>query len=507
MLQFTQTRQHPYSKIFSLFQITATVLFLLGAAPLSFAVSSGEDKPGDTIPKVQIEIKDQKTRDSAKVKVEVKGSESPKKGKRAQKLEDAGTLAQELRERRESRKDRVYQAGRQIGGHLDRWSREAAKRLGNWFPAEAFSGITWLKLSVSLLLLLSAFAFERLVNLLIQGRIRQIPESERGKSWRGLVVEALAKPLSLFLWSYGVFIALSPLYVHFEDSDGTNVVYSMVSGACDFCGTFAIIWFLYALAVRLEHALARRAESSDSQFDRVLAPLVGRTLRTFVVLLGAIILVQNLTGLAVGPLLASLGLGGFAIALAAKDSVSNFFGTVTIFLDRPFSVDDRVVLDRYDGIVENVGYRSTRIRTLEGHLVSIPNERMIRSAVENIGRRPFIRWRADIGLRHDTPPDQVERAVEILQDLLDSHEGMNDTLPPRVYFEGLKNGCLNITVFAWYHPPEYWDYMAWVHKTSVAYLRKFAQEGIAIAIPSRQIYLAGSGVNTAQEAPFPAESS
>lgn len=200
--------------------------------------------------------------------------------------------------------------------------------------------------------------------------------------------------------------------------------------------------------------------------------------------LGAVVVLQSLTGLEIGPLLASLGLGGFAVALAAKDSISNFFGTVTIFVDKPFRVGDRIVIGEHDGIVESVGYRSTRIRTFEGGLVSIPNEKMIHAAVNNVGARPHIRWHTNIGLRYDTPLEKVEKALEILQEILRDHEGMNEDLPPRIYFDGLKDGTLNIALLAWYHPPEYWDYMAWVPATCLEYLRRFHQEGIKLAIPS-----------------------
>jgi MscS family membrane protein len=372
---------------------------------------------------------------------------------------------------------------------IDSGSQAVRSYFGKWLPTMAFWGITWLKLTVSFLLLAFVFLVERVISHLFQLRIRRVPEEQRGKVWRGTLLDTLSKPLRLFLLAYGVFFALSPLYVHFEDPDGSNVVYSVVSTAVEFASTFAIIWFLYGLASRLQSILTARAEASESSFDMALANLLGRTLRIFVTLLGAFIIVQNLTGLPLAPLLGSLGIGGFAIALAGKESISNFLGTVTIFLDRPFKVGDRIVLDRYDGFVEKVGFRSTRIRTFDGHLVAAPNEKIINSFVENIGLRPYIRWRADIGIRYDTPPDKVDRAVEILKEVLDRHEGMKEEMPARVYFEGLKNGCLCITIFAWYHPPEYWDYMAWVHRMSVSYMRSFAQEGIEIAIPSRQVFL------------------
>ena len=189
-------------------------------------------------------------------------------------------------------------------------------------------------------------------------------------------------------------------------------------------------------------------------------------------------------------MLASLGIGGLAVALAAKDSIANFFGTLTILFDKPFQVGDRIKINNFDGSVENVGFRSTRIRLLNGHLVSIPNEKVVNSEVENIDRRPNIRWLTQIGITYDTPPDKVQEAVDILQRILQDHEGMAPDLPPRVHFNGFNDWSLNITVVIWYHPPEWWDFQAWLQGTCLEILQQFDSAEIDFAFPSQTLYLA-----------------
>ena len=100
------------------------------------------------------------------------------------------------------------------------------------------------------------------------------------------------------------------------------------------------------------------------------------------------------------------------------------------------------MIENYDGVVENVGFRSTRIRLLTGHLVTIPNEKVVSSGLENIGRRPNIRWLTNIGITYDTPPEKIERAVEIIRDILADHEGEHPDFPPRVYFNGFNDWSL-----------------------------------------------------------------
>jgi MscS family membrane protein len=207
--------------------------------------------------------------------------------------------------------------------------------------------------------------------------------------------------------------------------------------------------------------------------------------------LASIIVIQNLTGIEIGPLLASLGIGGLAVALAARDTIANFFGTLTILYDKPFQIGERIIIDNYDGVVEKVGFRSTRIRLLTGHLVTIPNEKVVNSGLENIAKRPHIRWLANIGITYDTPPAKVQKAVQIIEDVLKNHEGMEPDFPPRVYFNGFNDWSLNIMVIVWYHPPNYWDYQAWLQRTCLEFMQQFEAEGIDFAFPSRTLYLAG----------------
>ena len=107
-----------------------------------------------------------------------------------------------------------------------------------------------------------------------------------------------------------------------------------------------------------------------------------------------------------------------------KQTIDTQTQTVTILFDKPFQVGQRITIDKYDGIVENVGFGSTQIRALTGHLVTIPNEKLVNSSVENIGERPYIRWLTDIGITYDTPPDKVEKAVHMIREILENHEVM-----------------------------------------------------------------------------------
>lgn len=223
----------------------------------------------------------------------------------------------------------------------------------------------------------------------------------------------------------------------------------------------------------------------DAQFVRLASRIISIFAAVVVMLEGG----QRI-GIPLSTLLTGAGVGGLALALAAQDMLKNVFGTIMISLDKPYRVGERIVVKGYDGIVEEVGLRSTKIRTLTGHLTSIPNEEMARSDVENIGRRRSIRRITDIAIPLDTPPEKVQQAVEILRGLLDNHEGFHEDYPPRVFFNEFNRDSLNIRVMLWYHPANYWDFLAFSQRINQQIVESFQADDIPFAPPTNRTFVA-----------------
>jgi MscS family membrane protein len=198
-------------------------------------------------------------------------------------------------------------------------------------------------------------------------------------------------------------------------------------------------------------------------------------------------------GIPMATLIAGAGVGGLAVALAAQDTLKNLFGSMMIVLDKPYRVGERIVTKGYDGVVEEIGLRSTKIRLLNGHQAAIPNEEMARIDIENIGRRPFIRRIQDIALAYDTPLDKVRRALVIVRSLLEDHEGRQSNFPPRVYFNEFTRDSLNLRIIYWYHPPNYWDFLAHSEKLNMAMMQEFEAAGIKLAVPATKTYMVQGG--------------
>jgi MscS family membrane protein len=223
----------------------------------------------------------------------------------------------------------------------------------------------------------------------------------------------------------------------------------------------------------------------DAQLIRLVSRIVTLGVATLVFLEGG----QSL-GIPLTTLVAGAGVGGLALALGAQDALKNVFGSMMIILDKPYRVGERIIVKGYDGMVEEIGLRSTRIKLLTGHVATIPNEVMARSDVENVARRPHIRRVADIAIRLDTPVNKVERAVNIIREILDDHEGMHVDFPPRVFMTEFNRDSLNIRIIYWFHPPNYWDFLAFGQRVNSEIMQRFETEGIELALPTTTTLMA-----------------
>jgi len=311
----------------------------------------------------------------------------------------------------------------------------------------------------------------------------------RGWKLRGTTVLSAAGPASLALLTLGLATGL----IHIEMS---KELLGFVGKVLAFLYILAIAWFTYNLVDLLDVALRHVTSKTESKLDDQLVPLIRKTLRIFLVVVFVLFIAENVFGADITAWLAGLGLAGLAVSLAAQDSIKNLFGSVAIFLDRPFSIGDRIIFDGHDGPVEEIGFRSTKIRTALGELVTVPNSKIVDASVKNVGSRPNILRKLNITLTYDTPPEKIERAIQIIEGILKEPEIAEpfqdmEKFPPRVHFSDLLADSLNIQVLYWFYPPaEYWKYMEHAQKFNLKLLRAFEAEEIEFAFPTRTIHLA-----------------
>lgn len=237
--------------------------------------------------------------------------------------------------------------------------------------------------------------------------------------------------------------------------------------------------------VGLEAWQHRAAPAGGDSGAAQLLPAVRKSLRVFVVIVAAIVTLQNV-GMDVTGLLASLSIGGLALGLAAQDTLANLFGAVALYTDRPFRVGDRIQLDSIDGTVETIGLRSTRIRNLDGYLVTVPNRTMANASLTNVSHRPSIKTEMNIGVTYDTPAEKVERAMEIIEEVYRPHPRTVDLI---VSFNRFEASSLNILVVHWWGATDVKEYLASFRQLNLELKRLFDREGIEFAFPTRTVYL------------------
>ena len=249
---------------------------------------------------------------------------------------------------------------------------------------------------------------------------------------------------------------------------------------------FASIVVVFGLSNRIAALIIAtpriNPQGLDAQFIRILFKLLSIIVSMIVFLFGG-----QYVGIDATTLIASAGVGGFAIALAAQDTLKNLFGTIMLLMDKPFRVGERILYGKYDGVVEEIGLRSTRIRLLTGHLVSIPNNELANTDIENIAQRPFIKQSSILDLPSGTPVHEVKRALAIVRSALKNHEGMNESLPPKVFFRDLKDSSIGIVFIFWFHPPSYWDFLAFCEQVNLTIMEQLEAEQIPFAAPALNV--------------------
>jgi MscS family membrane protein len=330
----------------------------------------------------------------------------------------------------------------------------------------------------SLVFLILAFYSARLLDYVVQVLLRKWA-SKKGAKPDQLVMQLLHGPVRIItfvvLLHVGLRIFAWPEWVAGLISKGLKIVV-----ACSL--TYVALKFVDLLMGLWQN----RAETSQAgMLDTHLFPLLRKTFKLFVLVVAVLVTSQNLDMNVTG-LLASVSIGGLAVGLAAQDTLSNLFGAVAIFADKPFRVGERIILGDIDGTVEVIGLRSTRVRNQDGFVVTIPNKTVASANVVNVSKRPNIKTVMNIGVTYDCPSGKVQRAMEIINDIYRPHPKTVDLI---VSFNKFESSALNILVVHWWNSTDFKEYLAGFQKLNLELKRRFDEEKIGFAFPSQTVYL------------------
>lgn len=249
-----------------------------------------------------------------------------------------------------------------------------------------------------------------------------------------------------------------------------------------------LVWGGFKITDLVAEWLATQAGKTETKFDDLLIPLIKRTAKVFITAVGLIYLASAFS-IEILPLLTGLGIGGLAVAFAAKDTIENFFGSVAVILDRPFEIGDWIYVNDVEGTVEDLGFRSTRIRTFYNSLVTVPNATLVRAKVDNYGRRKYRRFKTMVNVTYDTPPEKIEAFCAGIREIIKLHPYTRKDYY-HVWLNAFGPHSLDVLVYMFFECPDWSIELREKHRFMLDVIRLADRMGVEFAFPTQTLHVA-----------------
>lgn len=330
----------------------------------------------------------------------------------------------------------------------------------------------------SLIYIFLAFYVSKILDFLTRVWLKRWAE-KTDTQFDDLLLDLLNGPVKII--SFVIFLRIGlevfswPAMVHTFLTKGFTVIVAVSL-------TYTVLKFIDLV---LGYWKQRAGDSRDKAFDEQLFPIVRKSLKMFAIVVAVLVTLDNI-GVNITAAIASLSIGGLAIGLAAQDTLANLFGAVAVFIDKPFRIGDRIKVESVDGNVEVIGLRSTRVRTLDGHLASIPNKTVGSATIVNITERPTIKTEMNIGVTYDTSIEKLRCALKIVEEVYRSHPKTADLI---VGFNKFADSALNIQVVHWWGGTDFRENLTGLQEMNLKLKERFDAEGINFAFPTQTLYI------------------
>ncbi|BCD62690.1 MscS family membrane protein [Nitratiruptor sp. YY08-26] len=251
---------------------------------------------------------------------------------------------------------------------------------------------------------------------------------------------------------------------------------------------FEIFWIFYNMVQVLDETIYKFAKRFGRELYREIGAFFIKTLKIFILAIGLVSILQ-VWDINVSAFLASLGLGGLAFALAAKDTAANLFGGLSILADRALKIDDWIKVGDVEGTVEDIGLRTTKVRTFEKSLVTVPNQMIANNPIENFSRRNIRRIKMRIGLVYSTTHEQMQAIVEDLRNMLKSHPGIAKNATLLVNFDEFEDSSLSIFIYCFTNTADWAKYLEIREDVNLKIMEIVSKHGSDFAFPSESLYI------------------
>ncbi len=352
------------------------------------------------------------------------------------------------------------------------------------FLNTAFFGVTVQQLLFAAVVLIIGFVMGRIVERVVQGVANRTPEGTLATA----VVSGFIRPAGWTVRVGGIWIALKGMPLETVAATDLDTLVDHLAQAA----TVALATWLGVRVVNgVSDVLTDRARQTEGTFDDQLVPIFRKAAIAFLVITGVVMIVQNL-GYSVASLLAGFGLGGAALAFASKDTVANFFGSIVIFVDRPFQIGDWIEVGDVEGTVETVGIRVTRIRTFSNAQLTVPNASFTTNPINNWSRMKKRRIKMTVGLTYDTTPDKMRQAVGAIRRIIKNDDRLHQDFY-LVNFYDFGPSSLDIFCYFFTRTTNWAEHMQVREEFMLQVMEAMQGLGLGFAFPTTTVHLADGG--------------
>ncbi|MBR4598125.1 MAG: mechanosensitive ion channel family protein [Opitutales bacterium] len=349
-----------------------------------------------------------------------------------------------------------------------------------FLKAEVF-GITLAQCIASILILLATFLIVKYVLNVMFGKIAKFFSRKNSESFASEFVRKIRTPIKMFAWVLGIYFAL----VFIFESESAIKTASRAIGILFWC---AVFWAIIVVIDAFFYASSQKLKKKSANSTVNLMEFLRRVVKFFVAAIAVLSVLTN-CGVNVNTIVASLGIGGMALAFASQDTIANFFGSVSIILDRPFIVGDWVKTSSCEGNIEAIGFRSTRIRTFANTVVTIPNSILAKDSVENLSKMGARKVTQTLGFTYSSAPEQIEEFLPKLRELILNLEGVDKRNGVRAEFLEFDNSSLNIILVFYTKKIDFASFADTRTRANLAIMRLAKDCGLSFAFPSTSVYI------------------
>ncbi|WP_299984147.1 mechanosensitive ion channel family protein [uncultured Pontibacter sp.] len=349
-------------------------------------------------------------------------------------------------------------------------------------------------------ILLIGYIFKTLLSRLITGIIFRVVKRFADEEGQASLKRFLIQPLEMVVFLVFLFLAVNVLkFPSGMEYIGSPMLQIALFRIYQIFIIAAITWVITRFIDFFGLVFQRRASRTTSKLDDQLVPFFKDFSKVIIYIFAFLVVLGSVFGVNVAAIVASLGVGGLAIAFAAKESLENLLASFTIFLDHPFVVGDLVEVGGVTGVIEKIGFRSTRIRTLEKTFVTVPNKSMIDKPLNNLSLRTFRRVQFDVNLTYDTTSAQIKAITSELQEYIDSHPQTNQD--GRIRFQNLGASSKDVMVLYFVETLDWNEYINIKEEVAYKIVEVVEKHGADFAFPTQTLHVYKENKRDTPQAP------